>query len=195
MWFTKQIALHLSLALLVLGGGCVPRALPPVAGVTLKPGRFLTAYYAAPGFAAGKAAYELEPFTIEEAKGVAPAAFQSLLQGVMTQAWEANGLKVKPSPGACRVAGTVGRVSIKGAGFRFITGRISAELTVSGTITQDGRIVFAFADRVDLNSPVNPGPPAPKEQEILLRQAARTFVNHLLTELLLQGPPGADAEG
>ena len=35
MWFTKQIALHLSLALLVLGGGCVPRALPPVAGVLL----------------------------------------------------------------------------------------------------------------------------------------------------------------
>jgi hypothetical protein len=43
-----------------------------------------------------------------------------------------------------------------------------------------------------MSSPVNPGPPAPKEDELLLRQAARTFASHLLNEMLLYWPP---AEG
>jgi len=39
-----------------------------------------------------------------------------------------------------------------------------------------------------VSSPVNPGPAAPKENELLLRQAARTFAVHLLNELLLYRP-------
>jgi len=195
MWITKQIFLALCLALLMVGGGCVPRPLPPVSGVTLQPGRFLEGFYLAPDFAPGRVTYDLEPFTVEQARGVDPGSFQALFQEELARAWEANGLKVKGPKGDCRVSGAVSLVSIRGTTLRFLTGKIFAELSVSGAITKEGQTVFAFSDRVELNSPVNPGPPAPREQELLLRQAARTFVNHLLTELLLYRPPGSDAEG
>lgn len=196
MRFTKQIALKLFLALLmVVVGGCASRPLPPVSGVTLKPGRFLTGFYSAPGFIPERLTYDLEPFPVEQARGVNPAEFQALLQTELAQAWEANGLKVKGPQGDYRVSGVVQQVRLKGTRLRFFTGRIAAELSVSGAITREGRTVFAFADRVAVTSPVNPGPPAPKEQELLLRQAARTFVNHLLTELLLHGDPGAEGAG
>lgn len=195
MWFTKQVALGLFLALLMVGGGCVTRPLPPVSGVTLEPGRFLAGFYVAPGFAPDRVTYNLEPFTVEEARGVDLGNFQALLQEELARAWEANGLKTGPK-GACRVSGAVRAVSVKGTSLRFLTGKISAEMEVSGAITKEGQTVFAFSDRVQVTSPVNPGAPAPREQEILLRQAARAFVNHLLTELLLYGPPpGPDAEG
>ena len=195
MWFTKQIALRLCLALLMVGGGCVPRPLPPVSGVTLQPGRFLEGFYLAPDFAPDRVTYDLEPFTVEQARGVDPANFQTLLQEEITRAWEANGLKVKGPQGACRVTGAVRLVSVKGTTLRFLMGRISADLEVTGVITKEGQTVFAFSDRVEVNSPVNPGPPAPKEQELLLRQAARAFVNHLLTELLFYRPPDSEGEG
>jgi hypothetical protein len=193
MWFTKQIALGLCLALLMVGGSsCVRRPLPaPVSGVTLQPGRYVEDYYRAPGFAADQDAYTLEPFAVEEAQGTDPDTFRDLLQTEMAQAWEANGLKLQDSKGACRVSGTVWRVRIKGEHLRFFTGRISAQLEVSGAITRGDETLFAFSDRVEVNSPVNPGPPAPKERELLLRQAMRAFLNHLLTELLLQGVPEA----
>jgi hypothetical protein len=164
--------------------------------VTLQSGRFLEGFYIAPDFVPDRVTYDLEPFTVEQARGVDPGAFQALLQEEMTQAWEANGLKLKGPKGDCRVSGVVRLVKIKGTTLRFLTGRISADLEVSGVITKDGQTVFAFSDLVLARSPVNPGPPAPKEQELLLRQAARTFVNHLLTELLLYGPwvPG-EGEG
>jgi hypothetical protein len=195
MWFTKQIALGLCLALLMGSGGCLPRPLPPVSGVTLQPGRFLEGFYIAPGFAPDRVTYELEPLTVEQARDVDPAGFQALLQEELARAWEANGLKLKGPQGACRVSGAVHSVSVKGTTLRWLTGRISADLSVSGAITQEGRTVFAFSDRVLVKSPVKPGPAAPKERELLLRQAARAFVDHLLTELLLYGPPGPDAEG
>jgi hypothetical protein len=195
MWFTKQVALGLFLALLMVGGGCVPRPLPPVSGVTLEPGRFLAGFYIAPGFAPDRVTYDLAPFPVEQAREVDPGNFQTLLQEELAQAWEANGLKVAGPKGACRVSGAVHAVSVKGTTLRFLTGKISAELSVSGAIVKEGQTVFAFSDRVHVTSPVNPGPPAPKEQEMLLRQAARAFVNHLLTELLLYGPPGPEAEG
>ena len=194
MGFTKQIALWLSLALLILSdASCVPRPLPgPIAGVTLQPGRFLAGFYLAPDFAPEKVTYDLEPFTVEQARGVDPHDFQALLQTELVQTWEANGLKVKGPQGVCRFTGAVHSVRLKGTQLRFLMGQISARLEVSGAITQEGRTVFAFSDRVQVSSPVNPGPAAPKEREILLRQAARTFVNHLLTELLLYGPPGPE---
>ena len=190
MWLTKHIALGLCLALLVVGGGsCVPRPLPPVGGISLQPGRYLEGYYRAPGFVAEKLTYDLEPFTVEEAGGLNPDTFRDLLMTELTAAWEANGLKLKGPKGAGRVFGTVSQVSIRGTQLRFLTGKISARLEVSGAITREGQTLFAFRDRVRVNSPVKPGPPAPKEQELLLRQAVRVFVNHLLTELFLQGVP------
>ena len=191
MWFTKQIALGLCLALLMVGGSsCVHRPLPaPVSGVTLQPGRYLEDYYRAPGFAADQVTYTLEPFAVEKAQGIDPDSFRDLLQTELTQAWEANGLKLKGPKGACRISGTIWRVRVKGAHFRFLTGQISAQLEVSGAITRGDETLFAFSDRVKVSSPLNPGPPAPKERELLLRQAVRAFLNHLLTELLLQGVP------
>jgi hypothetical protein len=195
MWFTKQVALGLFLALLMVGGGCVPRPLPPVSGVTLEPGRFLAGFYFAPDFVPDRVTYDLEPFPVEQAREVDPGYFQALLQEEMARAWEANGLKVQGSKGACRVSGAVHAVRVKGTHLRFLRGKISADLEVSGVISKEGHTVFAFSHRVQVTSPVNPGPPAPREQEMLLRQAARAFVNHLLTELLLYGPPGPEAEG
>ncbi len=191
MWFTKRIALGLCLALLMVGGSsCARRPLPaPVSGVTLQPGRYLEDCYRAPGFAADQVAYALEPFTVEGAQGVDPATFRDLLQGEMTRAWEANGLKLQSTPTACRVSGTVWRVRFQGETFRFFTGRISAQIEVSGVITRGDETLFAFSDRVEVSSPVNPGAPAPKEHELLLRQTVQAFLNHLLTELLLQGVP------
>ncbi|MHB8066689.1 MAG: hypothetical protein ACYDIC_02180 [Desulfobaccales bacterium] len=191
MWFTKRIALGLCLALLMVGGSsCVHRPLPaPVSGVTLQPGRYLEDYYRAPGFAADRVAYTLEPLIVEEAQGIDPATFRDLLQAEMSRAWEANGLKLQSTPSACRVSGTVWRVRVKGETFRFFTGKISAQLEISGAITRGDETLFAFSDRVEVSSPVNPGPPAPKERELLLRQTVQAFLNHLLTELLLQGVP------
>lgn len=195
MWFTKQLALGLCLALLMGGGGCGPRPLPPVSGVTLQPGRFLAGFYIAPDFVPDRVTYNLEPFIVEQARETDPGSFQALLQEELARTWEANGLKVNGSPGTCRVSGAVHAVSVKGTTLRFLLGRISAELSVSGAITKKGQTVFAFSDRVVVRSPVNPGPAAPKEQELLLRQAARAFVNHLLTELLLYRPPDSEGEG
>jgi hypothetical protein len=194
MWFTKQIALGLCLALLMGGGGsCAPRPLPaPVSGVTLQPGRYLQDYYRAPGFEADRVAYTLEPFVVEETQGTDPDTFRNLLQTEMAQAWEANGLKLQGPPGTCRVSGAVWRVRLKGEHFRFLTGKISAQLEVSGAVTRGDETLFAFSDRIEVSSPVNPGPPAPRERELLLRQAVRAFLNHLLTELLLQGVPEAE---
>jgi len=177
---------------MILLGGCAHQPLPsPVSGVTLQPGRYLEGYYRAPGFAADQVTYVLEPFVVEEGQGIAPGTFRDLLQTELAQAWEANGLKLQGPKGVCRVSGTVWRVRVKGEHFRFLTGQISAQLEISGAITRGDETLFAFSDRVKVNSPVNPGPPAPKERELLLRQAVRAFLNHLLTELLLQGMPEA----
>jgi hypothetical protein len=191
MWFTKQIALGLCLALLMVGGSsCVSRPLPAlVSGVTLQPGRYLEGYYRAPGFEADQVAYTLEPFAVEEAQGTDPDTFRDLLQTELAKAWEANGLKLKGAKRVCRLSGTVRRVRVKGGSFRFLTGKISTQLEISGAITWGNETLFAFSDRIEVSSPVNPGPPAPMERELLLRQAVRAFLNHLLTELLLQGVP------
>jgi hypothetical protein len=195
MWFSKHVKLGLCLALLMVGGGsCVPRPLPPVSGAVLQPGRFLEGFYIAPDFAPAKAVYNLEPFTVEQAREVDPDEFRTLLNEELARAWEAGGLKVKGSPGACRVSGAVKEVRLKGTKLRFFTGKIAVDLEVAGAFAQEGRTVFAFSDRVRLSSPINPGPPAPKERELLLRQAARTFVNHLLTELLLYRASGPEEE-
>jgi hypothetical protein len=193
MWLRKCISLGLILALGLIGqGGCVPRlapATPP--GVGLSPGRYLTAYYRAPDFTPAQAQYVLTPFEVATAQGVAPETFQGLFMDELNLAWRANGLKLSPQ-GDTVVTGVVQSVAVRGRAFRFLRGKIDADLVVSAAITRGGDTLFACQDRISLSSPVNPGPPAPKEAELLLRQAARTFAIHLLNEMLLYWPP---AEG
>ena len=194
MWSIKSLtSLGLWLALAMAGvAACVPRLMPAVpAGIVLTPGCYLTAFYRDPAFEAGRTAYIIQPFTVEQASGVAAETLQSILQEELTRAWQANGLKLAPQ-GETAVAGTVQHVDLRGTSLRFLTGKISTNLVVSGAITRGGETVFAFQDRLHLTSPINPGPPAPKEAELLLRAAARTFAVHLLNELLLYGLP---AEG
>ena len=172
--------------------GCAPRLAPATpAGVALTPGRYLTAYYRAPDFTPATATYVLTPFKVETAQGVAADTFQTLFMEELTLAWRANGLKLSEA-GDTVVDGVVQFVAVRGAAFRFIRGKIDADLVVSGAITRGGDTLFACQDRITMSSPVNPGPPAPKERELLMRQAARTFAIHLLNEMLLYWPP---AEG
>jgi hypothetical protein len=193
MGIRKRTSLGLVMALCLFGYcGCAPRlapATPP--GVALEPGRYLTAYYRAPDFTPAQAQYVLTPFPVETAHGVAADSFQNLFMEELTQAWRANGLKLSPQ-GDTEVSGVVQRVAVRGRAFRFIRGKIDADLVVSASLTRGGDTRFACQDRISLSSPVNPGPPAPKEEELLLRQAARTFAVHLLNEMLLYWPP---AEG
>ena len=194
MWFKKSLpSLGLCLALVLPWMmGCAPRLAPAVpAGIVLEPGRYLTASYRDPGFEASRVAYTIQTFPVEQAQGIAPEEFQSIFQDELTRAWEANGLKIAPQ-GKALLSGTVQYVALRGVSFRFLTGQIGADLVVSGAITRAGKTEFAFQDRVHLASPVNPGPPAPKEAELLLRAAARSVAVHLLNELLLYGLP---AEG
>jgi len=193
MWMRKFTSLGLVVALCLVGQwGCAPRLAPATpAGVVLAPGRYLTAYYRAPDFTPARATYVLTPFRVEMAQGVAADTFQALFMEELTQAWRANGLKLSEA-GDTVVDGVVQWVAVRGTAFRFIRGRIDSNLVVSGAITRGGDTLFACQDRITMSSPVNPGPPAPKEDELLLRQAARTFASHLLNELLLYWPP---AEG
>ncbi|MFZ5447815.1 MAG: hypothetical protein ACOZFS_04150 [Thermodesulfobacteriota bacterium] len=172
--------------------GCVPRLSPTVPpGITLQPGKYLTAYYRAPDFVPAHATYALEPFSVQAAQGLSSDAFQKIFMQELSQAWQANGLKISPQ-GVAVLDGVIQHVAIRGTALRFLRGKIDAHLVVSGAITQGNKILFACQDRISLSSPVNPGPPAPKEDELLLRLAARTFATHLLNELLLYWPP---AEG
>lgn len=184
MFPKKSLSWGLLALVLTLSGGCLPRPLPALpAGLTLQPGRYLSESYRASGFVADQVTYTLAPFTVAQAQNIAADTFQSLLQAELARAWEANGLKVAPR-GDVVLAGTVQLVRVN-KGLRFLVGRISADLLVSGAITRGEQILFAFQDRIHLASPVNPGPPAPKENELLLQQVIRNFSDHLLTELLL----------
>jgi hypothetical protein len=193
MGMRKRTSLGLAAALCLLClWGCAPRLAPAIpAGVTMQPGRYLTLYYRAPEFAPAQATYVLSVFEVETAQGVAADTFRGLFMEELTQALRANGLKLSDQ-GDAVVNGTVQYVAVRGTAFRFLRGKIDADLIVSAAITRGGDTWFACQDRISLSSPVNPGPPAPKEEELLLRQAARTFAVHLLNEMLLYWPP---AEG
>jgi hypothetical protein len=172
----------------LIGGGCASHRLPPPpAGLSFKPGNFVKEYFFAPGFAPAQVSYALEPFTVEQAQGVAPETFVALLRTELTRAWEDNGLKLSAKKPGCRLALTIHQVRVDTGSLRFLRGKISAHLAASGTITQDDRLLFAFRDRLSLNSPVSLGPPAPKESELLLKEISRELVHRLLNELLLHG--------
>lgn len=189
MYMQRCISASLFLALcLACLWGCVPRLSPTgPAGVTLQPGRYLTAYYRAPNFSPAQATYALTLFSVETAQGFPADTFQTLFMQELTQAWQANGLRLAPQ-GDTVLSGVIQYVAIRGTAFRFIRGRIDADLIVSGAITRGDDPLFGFQDRISLSSPVNPGPAAPKEDELLLRMAARTFATHLLNEMLLYWP-------
>ncbi len=178
----------LIMAVAWLPGGCAPRPVPAPAGISLGPGRYVTASYRAPGFKAGRTSYALKPFTVQAAQGVAPETFQAQWQEALTRALQANGLQVDPKS-ATVLEGDVSRVAVRGVSLRFITGKITVALAVEGQISRGHEILFAFYDRFTVTSPVNPGPPAPKERELLLNLAASTATVHLMNELLLTGPP------
>ncbi len=173
---------------LTLVGGCAAALLPPPpAGVFLRPGKFVQDYFFAPGFAPDLVSYALGPIKVEHSQGVTPETFVPLFQGELARAWEANGLKVSDNRPDCRLTATFHRVTVSGGRLRFLRGKISAHLVASGAISQNGRILFAFRDRLSLNSPVSPGPPAPKETELLLKRISRELAHRLLNEMLLHG--------
>jgi hypothetical protein len=185
-------SLGLLLALLLPLCGCAPRLAPAVPpGLALEPGRYLAAVYRNPDFTPTGVTYAVEPFNVAEAQGVDPGSFQTLLQTELAQAMGANGLQLAPQ-GQATLTGVIQRLDLRGKSLRFLTGKISADLTVSGVINRRDETLFAFQDRIHLTSPLNPGPAAPREDELLLRQAARTCAVHFLNELLLYGRP---AEG
>ncbi|MDI6852006.1 MAG: hypothetical protein QME75_00175 [Deltaproteobacteria bacterium] len=171
-----------------LAGGCASWQLPPPpAGVALRPGSYVKEYFVAPDFAPGEVNYVLGPFTVEQAQGVSAADFLAVFQTELLQAWEANGLKLGDKKPGCRLTATIHHLKVSSGRWRFLTGRISASIVTSGVITCDGRVLFAFTDRLSLESPVNPGPPAPRETELLLRQLSRQMAHRVLNELLLHG--------
>lgn len=187
MWIKTRTSLGSLLAALALVGlwGCAPKLAPTLpAGLTLQPGHYLTSSFRAPDFDPARTKYALGDFTVEAAPGLDPEAFRQQLQAELARAFQANGLKIDPQSDTV-LSGTVQMVQIRGASLRFVLGRITADLTVEGAIKRGDDTLFAFQDRISLSSPVKPGPTAPKEQELLLNQAARTFTTHLLNEMLL----------
>jgi hypothetical protein len=187
MWIMEKrtsLGLAAALALMVIWG-CAPKSAPTLAaGVALQPGRYLTSVYRAPDFQAARTVYALEDFPVQAAQGVEPEVFQARLQEELSRGFRANGLRLDPQGGAV-LRGAVQDVEIRGVKLRFLTGRITGYLTVEGTIARNGEILFAFQDRIGLSSPLNPGPAAPREKELLLDEAIRTFTIHLLNEMLL----------
>jgi hypothetical protein len=172
-------------------GACGPRLFPAapagLAGLPLKPGQYVQESYFAPDFKPDEASYTFGAFPVTEANGAPAEKFLKIFQDELVSAWQAQGLKLGPGENACLLSGTIWHLSVKGARLRWLTGRLFASLSISGEITRGGQVLFAFRDQVEVSSPLSPGPAAPREQELLLRQLARETVHHLLNELLLHG--------
>lgn len=187
MWLRGSAIIWCWLAF-TLAGGCASFRLPASpAGVALRPGNFVQEYYVAADFSPDQVSYALGPFTVEQAQGVPSETFIPLFQTEFVKAWEANGLKIAAEKPDCRLTVTLHRLEAGSGRLRFLRGKISARLSASGVISQNGRVLFAFRDRLSLDSPVNPGPPAPRETELLLQRLSRELAHHLLNELLLHG--------
>jgi hypothetical protein len=185
LWVTSVLT-----ALAILGG-CGTRMLPAppadLAGLPMQPGRYVKESYLAPDFQADEVSYTLGAFTAAGADRTPADAFLKIFQDELARAFKAQGLKLAAGKDACLVTGTIEDLAVRGTRLRWLTGRVHAALALSGTITRGGQVLFAFRDQVSVSSPLAPGPPAPREQELLLRQLARESIHHLLNELLLQG--------
>ena len=184
---SKVLAIFGIWLVFLIGGGCATHRLPPPpAGLPFEPGSYVKEFFFAPGFAPTQVSYALGPFAVEQAQGVAPETFAALFRAELTRAWQDNGLKLSERKPDCRLAITIHQVS-KCDSLRFLRGQFSTHLVASGTISRNGQILFAFRDRLSLDSPVNPGPPAPKEAELLLQRISKELAIHILNELLLHG--------
>jgi hypothetical protein len=192
MWFRRLAfpIFWLTLGLVLLSGCAGTPKIQLPAGLALKPGTYIGKVYRAPDFDPVQAGYVLKPFNLETAKGIDPKVFKPIFAEELAKAWDANGLRLSEKKDALTVSGVIHLARVRGGSVRRVLGQIYATLEVSGTIRRGGQVVFAFEDTVDLSSPILPGKPAPKERELLLRQAAREFAHHLLNEILLQGPAG-----
>jgi hypothetical protein len=176
------------LAALAAAGACGPRALPPQpAAVVFLPGEYLKESYFASDFNPAEAVYFLSAFPVAQASNASAEAFRKIFAEELVRAWQAQGLKIGSGKDACSLSGTIHRLAVRGARLRWLTGRLFASLTISGTITRGTRVLFAFRDQVYLSSPLAPGLAAPREKDLLLARLARETVNHLLNELLLHG--------
>jgi hypothetical protein len=175
------------LAALTAVGACMPRALPPQpAAVVFLPGEYLKESYFAPDFKPADTIYSLNPFPVARASNASAEAFQKIFAEELVRAWQAQGLKIGSGKDACSLSGTIHSLAVRGTRLRWLTGRLFASLTISGTITRVDQVLFAFRDQVYLSSPLAPGVAAPREKDLLLARLAREAVNHLLNELLLQ---------
>jgi len=176
------------LAALAAVGACGPRALPPKpAAVVFLPGEYVKESYFAPDFNPAECIYSLNAFPVAQASNASAEAFRKIFAEELVRAWQAQGLRIGSGKDACSLTGTIHRLTVRGADFRWLTGRLFASLTISGTITRGSQVLFAFRDQVYLSSPLAPGLAAPMEKDLLLRRLAREAVNHLLNELLLHG--------
>ncbi|MGQ9689088.1 MAG: hypothetical protein ACUVXF_09915 [Desulfobaccales bacterium] len=181
----------LVVVLMVLGA-CGPRLRPGVAtGAEWRPGQYVQESSVAPDFNPEEASYSLTLFPVEQASGTSAGTFQNLFQEELLRAWRAQGLKVERGKDAVRLSGAIHYLSLRGTRLRWLTGRVHACLTISGVLTREDQVLFAFRDQVALASPLAPGRASPKEQELLLRRLAREAVQHILNELLLHRRPSA----
>ncbi len=185
-WMTCVLA-----ALTAAAWACGPRFLPPLPAVpTYPPGQYVLESYVAPNFKPEDLSYTIAPFAMGPHSQVAAETFLKIFQEELVRAWQAQGLKLSPGAPASLVSGTIQQLAIRGAQLRWLTGRLHAELTITGAITRGEEVLFAFKDQVNLSSPLSPGLAAPKEQDLLLRQLAREAVHRVLNELLLHGAMG-----
>jgi hypothetical protein len=177
------------LAAIIAGlGACGPLALPPPpAGLPMQPGQYVRESYFAPGFQPEEMSYTFTVFTVAPGSDALSETFLNVLQDELTRAWQAQGLKLNHGEEVVRLSGTIQHLSVKGARLRWLSGRLFASLTISGTITRGEQVLFAFQDQINLSSPVSPGLAAPREQDLLLHQLARETAYHILNELLLHG--------
>lgn len=174
---------------LILLGGCASARQPTgLSSVDLQPGRYLSQYYRSPDLAALASSYQLEPFTVEQARGLSTATAATVFNDELARALAANGLRMNPEAPQLVVSGQVTRFAVASPAWRFLSGRGQAELHVVGEIRRGQEIVFAFADDVTISPFVNPRRQPPLEPDLIARQAARRFAVNLMNELLL--PPG-----
>ena len=182
------------LAALTAVSACGPRASPPQpAAVVFLPGEYVKESYFAPDFKPADSIYALNAFPVAIAANASAGAFQKIFAEELTRAWQAQGLKIGSGQDACSLSGTIHHLAVRGARLRWLTGRLFASLTISGTITRGTQVLFAFRDQVYLSSPLAPGLAAPMEKDLLLARLAREAVNHILNELLLHGPLTAES--
>ncbi|MEJ5329939.1 MAG: hypothetical protein WHT07_07280 [Desulfobaccales bacterium] len=174
----------LCLAFLLAAGCLKPSLPPPSSGVDFRPGSYVREFYAAPDFAPTAGRYHVAPIRVEAVSGAEPESARQLFQAEVSQALTANGLAVNPAPADFELCLVVHRLEVSRA-FRWLRGRISATLALSGTITHKDRPVFAFRDALRLTSPLAPGPAAPEETQLLLRQLFREAARRMVNQMLL----------